>query len=127
MLQKKLQDENKKNNRFIESRLLDFLVRVEYLFTNFTRNVIATALVYKKGILLCGCRNCQMMAEELQEANQQRLHHFISQSKWDFQRLMDVVTIQFWQRLQDLELTEDICLIIDEAGNPPKKWALCQC
>lgn len=61
-----------------------------------------------------------MMAEELQESNQQRLHHFITASKWKFKQVMDAVTLQFWQRLQDLGLQEDACLIIDEAGNPKK-------
>ena len=61
-----------------------------------------------------------MMAEELQESNQQRLHHFITASKWKFKQVMDAVTLQVWQRLQDLGLQEDTCLIIDEAGNPKK-------
>ena len=60
------------------------------------------------------------MAEELQESNQQRLHHFITASKWGFQRVMDVVTVQFWQTLQNQGLAEDTCLVIDEAGNPKK-------
>jgi SRSO17 transposase len=60
------------------------------------------------------------MAEELQESNQQRLHHFITASKWGFKRVMDVVTLQFWQVLQRQGLAEDTCLVIDEAGNPKK-------
>jgi SRSO17 transposase len=61
-----------------------------------------------------------MMAEELQESNQQRLHHFITSSKWKFSRVMDAVTLAFSQRLEQLELQEDICLIVDETGNPKK-------
>jgi SRSO17 transposase len=99
---------------------LQFLLRFEYLFTNLTRNVSSNALVYLKGLLLCRRRNCQLMAEELQESNQQRLHHFITASKWGFQRVMDVVTMQFWQLLQKQGLAEDTCLVIDEAGNPKK-------
>jgi len=60
------------------------------------------------------------MAEQLQESNQQRLHHFITTSKWNFRQIMDVVTLQFWKRLQDLGLQDDICLIIDETGIPKK-------
>jgi SRSO17 transposase len=99
---------------------LQFLLCFEYLFTNLTRNVSSNALVYLKGLLLCRRRNCQLMAEELQESNQQRLHHFITASKWGFQRVMDVVTMQFWQLLQKQGLAEDTCLVIDEAGNPKK-------
>src|SRR5690606_27816712 len=68
----------------------------------------------------CRRRNCQTMAEELQESNQQRLHHFITVSKWGFQRVMDTVTLRFWKRLEDLDLAGDSCLIIDEYGNPKK-------
>lgn len=60
------------------------------------------------------------MAEELQQSNQQRLHHFISTSRWHFSRVMDTVTIGFFARLQQLGLMDDACLIIDEAGNPKK-------
>jgi len=109
-----------KNFRLIESRLLDFLFRFEYLFFNLTRNVSSNALVYLKGLFLCRRRNCQVMAEELQESNSQRLHHFITTSRWCYQQVMDVVTLKFWQQLQSLDLTEDSCLIIDEAGNPKK-------
>lgn len=99
---------------------MDFLFRFEYLFFTLTRKVSATALVYLKGLLLCRRRNCQVMAEELQESNGQRLHHFITASRWCYQQVMDVVTLEFWQRLQNLDLADDTCLIIDEAGNPKK-------
>jgi len=99
---------------------LDFLFRFEYLFFTLTRRVSANALVYLKGLLLCCRRNCQVMAEELQESNGQRLHHFITASRWCYQQVMNVVTLAFWQKLQSLDLAEDTCLIIDEAGNPKK-------
>lgn len=99
---------------------MDFLFRFEYLFFTLTRKVSANALVYLKGLLLCHRRNCQVMAEELQESNGQRLHHFITASRWCYQQVMDVVTLEFWQKLQSLGLAEDTCLIIDEAGNPKK-------
>jgi SRSO17 transposase len=106
--------------RLIQSRLPKFLLRFQDLFTSLTRNVSATALVYLKGLLLCHRRNCQVMAEELQESNGQQLHHFITGSKWCFQSVMDVVTLQFWQMLQNLGLAADCCLIIDDSGNPKK-------
>lgn len=100
--------------------MLHFLLGFRNLFFSLTRNVSSTACVYLKGLLLCNRRNCQLMAQELQESNQQRLHHFITSSKWSFQQLMDVVTLQFWERLQNLGLQDDSCLIIDESGIPKK-------
>jgi SRSO17 transposase len=106
--------------RLIESRLHKFLFCFEFLFISLTRNVSATALVYLKGLLLCRRRNCQVMAEELQESNSQRLHHFITASKWQYQQLMDAVTLMFWKMVESVGLAKDGCLIIDDSGNPKK-------
>lgn len=106
--------------RLIESRLQKFLLGFEFLFVSLTRNVCPTALVYLKGLLLCRRRNCQVMAEELQESNSQRLHHFITASKWQYQQLMDAVTLMFWKMVQSVGLAKDSCLIIDDSGNPKK-------
>jgi len=99
---------------------LYFLTGFENLFKSLTRSVSATALIYLKGLLLCRRRNCQMMAEELQQSNSQRLHHFITSSKWNFYSLMDAVTLRFADQLKQLGLLDDMCLIIDESGNPKK-------
>lgn len=104
----------------MESRLSIFLFHFQDLFTNLKRNVSGNALVYLKGLLLCRRRNCQMMAQELQEFNQQRLHHFITASKWMVSQVMDQVAIRFANTLQQLSLQDDTCLIIDETGNPKK-------
>ena len=106
--------------RLIESRLLLFIFEFRSLFSSLTRNLSSTAHIYLKGLLVCNRRNCQLMAEQLQESNQQCLHHFISSAKWKFQKVMDVVTLQFWQCLQDFGLEDDTCLIIDESGIPKK-------
>ena len=98
--------------RLIQSGLPQFLFCFQDLFTSLTRNVSATALVYLKGLLLCSRRNCQVMAEGLQESNGQRLHHFISVGRRCYQSVMDVVTLQFWQVVGKLGLTADYCLII---------------
>ena len=60
------------------------------------------------------------MAEELQQSNQQRLHHFITDSKWDATKVMDTVTVGFYEQLQHLGLKDDTCLIIDESSIPKK-------
>lgn len=90
------------------------------MFTSLTRSVSSTAALYLKGLLLTRRRNCQVMAEELGQSNQQRLHHFITTSPWQFQQVMDTVTHQFWEFLQRASLQNDTCLIIDETGNPKK-------
>lgn len=106
--------------RLIESRLSNFFLRFNFVFVSLTRNVVATAFVYLKGLLLCHRRNCQVMCEELQQSNNQRLHHFIANAKWQYQQLMDEVTLLFWQMIQSVGLAEDTCLIIDDSGIPKK-------
>lgn len=60
------------------------------------------------------------MAEQLGESSQQRLHHFITASRWEFEKVMDTITVCFWQMLRKAGLETDTCLIIDETGNPKK-------
>lgn len=98
----------------------EFIFRFSFLFTSLTRTVSSTARLYLKGLLLTRRRNCQVMAEELGESNQQCLHHFISASPWQFQQVMDTVTLEFYDLLKRASLQTDTCLIIDETGNPKK-------
>src|SRR5215211_6229938 len=70
--------------------------------------------------MMCRRRNCQVMAEELQQSNQQRLHHFITDSKWNAAKVMDTVTLGFYEQLQHLGLEDNNCLIIDESSIPKK-------
>lgn len=70
--------------------------------------------------MTCRRRNCQVMAEELSDVSQQRLHHFITVGKWCYRKLMDKLTVDFWHLLKANGLEDDTCLIIDESGNPKK-------
>lgn len=60
------------------------------------------------------------MATQLDESNGQRLHHFLTSAKWSADKLMDWVTSSFFELLVSQHLQDDICLIIDETGNPKK-------
>jgi SRSO17 transposase len=113
--------------RLVESRLHDFIFRFQVLFASLTRNTTSTAYLYVKGLLLSRRRNCQVMAEELGEGNQQRLHHFISASKWQFSKVMDTVTLLFSELLEKAGLQDDTCLIIDETSIPKKGKAFGGC
>ena len=65
-------------------------------------------------------RNCQAMAMELGEVNDQRLHHLLTQAKWQVGRLMDKVTTDFKQLIEDHGLSEDLSLLMDESSFPKK-------
>lgn len=60
------------------------------------------------------------MAESLEDCNNQQLNHFINEGKWDYQQLEDLISIFFNDILEDHELTDDCCLLIDETSFPKK-------
>jgi SRSO17 transposase len=109
-----------KNLRLMEGRLTDFFSDYQALFTTLTRSLTLNALLYLKGLMVCRRRNCQAMAEELPDADQQRLHHFISESKWSATGVMDAVTLNFYEQLQRMGLEDDTSLNIDESSFPKK-------
>jgi SRSO17 transposase len=65
-------------------------------------------------------RNCQSMAMELGEVNDQQLHHLLTQAKWDAGQLMDRVTVDFAPLIEDHDLSDDLALLMDESSFPKK-------
>jgi SRSO17 transposase len=60
------------------------------------------------------------MAMELGAVNDQQLHHLLTQAKWESGRLMDKVTADFAQLIDDHCLSDDLALLIDESSFPKK-------
>ncbi|WPV67789.1 IS701 family transposase [Chitinophaga sp. LS1] len=100
--------------------MLQFLLSFTFYFKSKTKDGTSNAASYLKGLMVSRRRNCQVMAEELQNTSQQCLHHFITIGKWCYSKLMDRITLDFWHLLQQSGLEDDTCLIIDESGNPKK-------
>ena len=65
-------------------------------------------------------RNCQSMAMELGTVNDQQLHHLLTQAKWEVGHLMDRVTVDFAQLIEDHSLSDDLALLMDESSFPKK-------
>lgn len=61
------------------------------------------------------------MALELGEVNDQQLHHLLTQAKWEVSPLMDKVTADFKQLIEDHDLFEELSLLIDESSFPKKE------
>ncbi len=57
---------------------------------------------------------------ELGTVNDQQLHHLLTQAKWDVDQLMDRVTADFAQLIEDHGLSADLALLIDESSFPKK-------
>nr|WP_315814456.1 IS701 family transposase [Paraflavitalea speifideiaquila] len=65
-------------------------------------------------------RNCQAMAQEMDGVNDQRLHHLLTQAKWEASGVMDRITVDFYRHLQSYHPDEDIALLLDESSFPKK-------
>jgi SRSO17 transposase len=48
------------------------------------------------------------------------LHHLLTQAKWDADQLMDRVTADFSQLIEDQGLSDDLALLMDESSFPKK-------
>jgi SRSO17 transposase len=86
-------------------------------FFRFTRSVLPQAGQYLCGLMQARRATMLQMADVVPDSDSQALHHFLSVSDWDSQRVMDQVATGV-----DAELggTLDSCLVIDESSFPKK-------
>ena len=99
----------------------DILVKVHGEFADFfrtsTRNVAPHGLDYLKGqLLLESRRNMSRMSVEVVDADEQSLSHFISNSPWEDEPLIEAIG----KRAEE-SLSQDVvsgALIVDESGIP---------
>lgn len=80
-----------------------------------TRSLIRQAQQYLCGLVQAGRKNIERMVEVVPDSDYQALHHFISNSRWDAQAVMDQVASQADAALGGFE---DSCLLIDETSFP---------
>lgn len=88
----------------------------KYFFTK-TRSVVEQSKGYLNGLMLAAKKNVERMIEVVPDSNYQSLHHFISESPWDHQPVMDQVA-KDCDRL--LGGSGDSCLIFDESAMQKK-------
>jgi len=85
-----------------------------------TYSLIPQAADYLKGLYHCTKKKatCTGMEEHLGERNAQSHNHFISQSHWSWEKLMDKLTLKCYHFFIYFLVASqnDICLVIDEIG-----------
>lgn len=72
------------------------------------------------GLLSAPRKNLQVIAQSLGKSDQQALNHFISDSVWDCTLVYDLVAQKFYKLVERLGALTNLCLVIDESGNPKK-------
>lgn len=95
----------------------EFHKRYSSLFQLCTRNVEEKANQYLKGLIQAKKKNMERMAEAVPHSDNQALQHFLTNSPWDDQLIIDKVTKDANQLIGG---RDDSCLIIDETGCPKK-------
>ncbi len=84
------------------------------------RSVLSQASDYLKGLLHCSKKKatCTGMENHLSERNSQSYNHFISDSTWDWQKVMGCVAVKCYNFFITFlgAPVKDICLAIDEVG-----------
>jgi SRSO17 transposase len=93
-------------------RFESYISDYEHIFRSKTKRFFGQAKTYCQGIFLSELSNIERISEEM-FANYHQMHHFISDSPWDYRALMDKVSVDVSQSLPQRKLTG---LLIDESG-----------
>lgn len=93
-------------------RLCAYISDYQCLFKNKTRSNFGKAQLYAEGIVLSDLNNIERINETLDGAYH-KMHHFISDSKWDARAVMDKTAGDVSKALPKQKLTG---LLIDESG-----------
>ncbi len=97
--------------------LVEFHSNFTDFFLTSTRSVASHALEYLKGILLLDPRrNMSRMSAKVANKNEQSLSHFISNSPWDDEPLIEAIGKGAVESLSGDEITGG--LLLDETGVP---------
>jgi SRSO17 transposase len=118
----KPQKRDKKNAHHSEvsARQLEFFKHFETIFKNSTRDSKIIAYKYFQGLFLANRKNCVSMSEVLEDCNSQQLNNFINEGKWNYADLEAMICNFFYEMMNDYEMIDDCCLLIDESSFPKK-------
>lgn len=97
-------------------RLTRYLLEYQRFLKSKTKCNFDKAQLYGKGILLSDLNNIERINETLDE-DYHRMHHFISDAKWDARSVMDKVAGDVSESLSNQKLTG---MLIDESSNVKK-------
>ena len=101
----------------VADHFVDFHRRYSLLFQVYTRDVKAQAEQYLKGLIQAKKKNMERMAEAVPNSDDQSLQHFLTNSPWDENLVIDQVASDANSLIGG---GDDSCLIIDETGIPKK-------
>ncbi|MFN2127798.1 MAG: IS701 family transposase [Anaerolineales bacterium] len=113
-----------KINSYSASCIDGYILDYRGIFTVHRRNNFPIAKDYLKGLLKCekGHANMERIEEEIDNKNNGAYHHFISNSKWDYQELIKKLSLDVSQVLKENKAKSNVPTgyIIDESAHLKK-------
>lgn len=101
----------------VRGRIIDFLSTFADFFKSTTHSAIGKALIYIQGLFAASRGNCSRISSVFsEEINQQQLHHFLHQSPWVAEEVMDAIAYKFVDWVTSQGLKDNLNLIIDESA-----------
>ena len=101
----------------IDAHFGEFHERYSPLFQLHSRVAAEKSLQYFKGLIQAKKKNMERMAEAVPFSDDQALQHFLTNSQWDEQLIVDQIAADANNHIGG---KQDSCLIIDETGFPKK-------
>jgi SRSO17 transposase len=95
----------------------EFHERSSPLFQLYSKVAGEKSLEYFKGLIQARKKNMERMAETVPFSDDQSLQHFLTNSEWDEQLIVDRIAVDANNHIGG---KQDSCLIIDEKGFPKK-------
>lgn len=99
------------------NRLVGYLTEYQSVFKNKTKTFFDKAQLYTQGILQSDSRNIEQICDSLLESDYFQMQHFITESKWNHQSVIDKAATITSNLLPKRKLTG---LILDETGTVKK-------
>lgn len=97
-----------------------FLSLFRQPFEGSKKSLFSKARWIVAGLLSAPRKNLQVIAQSLGKSDHQALNHFLSDSVWDYTEVYDLVARKFYKLVEGLGALANLCLVIDESGNPKK-------
>lgn len=121
---KKKFPQKSKNSSYSISYVDELVLGYRRIFTVHRRNNSQIATDYLNGLLKCekGHANMERIEEEIDDLNYGAYHHFISNSKWDYQELISKLSLDVSRVLKENKVKSKVPTgyIIDESSHLKK-------
>lgn len=95
-------------------KLTEFVSRYDYLFKSRTHTYVGKPLLYIQGLFQGEKGNIEKMCEKVDKSDVQQMHHFISNSPWDAEVVMNKVASDINEVFRYGQ--ERVGLLLDESG-----------